>query len=190
MSVPWVQFSLFLHSAFIRIATVISVPCFYLKGAVFLSNDNLDLLVKQKFQQHADLSGNPNEFFASFWVSLELLCHHHPPSRMVTWGETLVLSRRRNGQKVFYTRVLSKNRHSLLTDMELEIFCHLYFWPCNFLSALLEKHETLSNISDQITIEWELGDFGQLSYSVSLCWRHLNLFFWGKNDKEIKITST
>lgn len=89
ISVPWVQFSLFLHSAFIRIATVISMPCFYLKGAVFSSNDSLHLSVKQKFQQHTDLPGNPNELFASFWVSLELLCRHHPQSKMVTWGECL-----------------------------------------------------------------------------------------------------
>lgn len=77
--------------------------------------------------------------------------------------------------------LLSLNRHPLLTCMGVEIFCHPYLWPCNILSAPFKKHEIPSaNLSDWQTIEWELGDFGQVSYSASLHWGHLKLFFLRK----------
>lgn len=179
-SVPWVQFSLFLHSTFIRVAAVISVPCFYLKGAMFSLNDNLHILVKWNSNSTQNLEE----------VQMNFLLVSEPPwsSSVITtlkaewllWTNTWNLGAVRL-KKWSESLLLIKNRHSFLTGMKVEIFCHPYLWPCNFLSALFKKHETLSaDLSDWVTIEWELGDFGLVSYSVGLHWGHLNLLFLRK----------
>lgn len=191
ISVPWVQFSLFLHSTFIRVAAMISVPCFYLKGAVFhqmtvyifWSNKNSNSTQNyQEMQMNFMLaSESPWSFCVITTLKVEWLlwvnAWNLAALRFKKWWENLLLS---------------KNRHSLLTGMRVGIFCHPYLWPWSFLSAQFKKHETLSaNLTDWITIKWELGNFRQVSYSVSLHWGHLNLFFlrrkWWRNKDHFSL---
>lgn len=44
----------------IRVAAVVVVSSFHLKGAMFLPDGNFHLLAKLKLQQHEGLAGNPN----------------------------------------------------------------------------------------------------------------------------------
>lgn len=123
ISVLWVQFSLFLHSTFIGVAAMISVPCFYLKGAmfhqmttyIFWSNKNSNSTQNyQELQMNFLLaSESPWSFSVITTLKVEWLLSVNAWNlaalRFKKWWENLLLS---------------KNRHSLMTGMRVEIFCH------------------------------------------------------------------